>query len=90
MDIFRKIIFTLFLFIPSLLLAGEAVNINTADKETLMTAIKGVGEKRAEAIIAYREQNGPFKSVDELAEVGGIGQSIVDANRETLTIGDPN
>ena len=88
MEIFlRKTLFTLLLFIPSLLFAGEAVNINTADKETLM-AIKGVGEKRAEAIIAYREQNGPFKSVNDLAEVSGVGQATVDANRESLTVGE--
>jgi competence protein ComEA len=75
------------LLIPTLVLAGDTININTADKETLM-AIKGVGEKRAEAIIAYREQNGPFKSVDDLAAVQGIGQAIVDANRDLLTVGD--
>jgi competence protein ComEA len=75
------------LLIPVLALAGDMININTADKETLM-AINGVGEKRAEAIIAYREQNGPFKSVDDLVAVQGIGQAIVDANRERLTVGD--
>jgi len=88
MEIFlRKTLFTLLLFIPSLLFAGEAVNINTANKETLMV-IKGVGEKRAEAIIAYREQNGPFKSVDDLAQVSGVGQATVDANRESLSVGE--
>lgn len=87
MDIIRKSLIALLLIIPSLLFAGEAVNINTADKEALME-IKGVGEKRAEAIIAYREQNGPFKSVDDLAQVSGVGQATVDANRESLTIGE--
>lgn len=75
------------IFTPVLALAGDAININTADKATLMT-INGVGEKRAEAIIAYREQNGPFKSVDDLAAVQGIGQAIVDANRDRLTVGE--
>ncbi|MEE8320745.1 MAG: ComEA family DNA-binding protein [Gammaproteobacteria bacterium] len=79
-----KILLSTLLLVPILAFAGELVNINTADKETLMTVIKGVGEKRAEAIITYREQNGPFKSVDELAEVSGVGQSIVDKNREIL------
>ena len=64
------------------------MNINTADKDALMSAIKGVGEKRAEAIIAYREQNGPFKSIEELAEVRGIGASIVEANMDNLSIED--
>ncbi|MFB3090857.1 MAG: ComEA family DNA-binding protein, partial [Gammaproteobacteria bacterium] len=70
------------------LLFAETVNINTADKESLMTSIKGVGETRAEAIIAYREQNGPFKSIEELAEVRGIGASIVEANMDNLSIED--
>ncbi len=51
-----------------------------------MTNIKGVGEKRAAAIIEYRQQNGPFKSVDDLVNIGGIGQTIVDDNRENLTV----
>ena len=82
----KTILVTLF-FIPGLLFA-EAININTADKETLMTSIKGVGEKRAEAIIDYRQQNGPFQSVDDLAKISGIGQTIVDDNRENITVSD--
>lgn len=87
MDILRKTLLTLCLLIPTLLFA-ETVNINTADKDTLMSSIKGVGEKRAEAIIAYREKNGPFKSLDELAEVRGIGSSIVEANTGNLSVTD--
>ena len=88
MDIFRKTLLALLIVIPTISFAGEAVNINTADKAALMS-IKGVGEKRAEAIIAWREQHGPFKSVDELAGVSGIGPAIIEANRDNLTTG-PN
>jgi len=87
MDILRKFLFALLASLPLLLSAAQTVNINTADKETLMT-VKGVGEKRAEAIIAFREQNGPFKSVDDLVLVQGVGQAIVDANREKLSTKD--
>lgn len=87
MEIFKKILLIACLLIPTLLLA-EVVNINTADKESLMSAIKGVGEKRAEAIIAYREQNGPFKSIEELAEVRGVSASVVEANLNNLSIED--
>ena len=87
MNALVKAILVTLLIVPGILFA-EAININTADKETLMTSIKGVGEKRAEAIIDYREQNGPFKSVDDLAEISGIGQTIVDDNRENLTVSD--
>lgn len=86
MDILRKFLFVVLVSLPVFLAAAQTVNINTADKETLMT-VKGVGEKRAEAIIAFREQNGPFKSVDDLLLVKGVGQSIVDDNRDTLSTG---
>ncbi len=87
MNALVKAILVTLLFVPGILFA-EAININTADKETLMTSIKGVGEKRAEAIIDYREQNGPFKSIDELAEVRGVGASIVEANLDNLSVED--
>lgn len=85
MDIIKNTVLSALLLIPALLFA-ETVNINTADKETLMTAVKGVGEKRAEAIITYREQNGPFKSIDELTEVKGISASILENNRENISV----
>jgi competence protein ComEA len=84
MDILRKFLFVVLVSVPFVLAAAQTININTADKETLM-AVKGVGEKRAEAIIAFREQNGPFKSVDDLLLVKGVGQAIVDDNRDTLS-----
>ena len=87
MEIFKKTLLALCLLIPTLLFA-EAININTADKESLMSAIKGVGEKRAEAIIAYREEHGSFKSLEELADVKGVGPSIVEANMENISVED--
>ena len=67
--------------------AAQPVDINTAGAEALAEAIKGVGLKRAEAIIAYREQNGPFASVDDLAKVQGIGERIVESSRDNLKAG---
>ncbi len=87
MEIIKKTLLAVCLLIPTLLFA-EAININTADKETLMTSIKGVGETRAEAIIAYREQNGAFKSIEELAEGRGIGSSIVEKNMDNISVTD--
>lgn len=49
------------------------VNINTADAETLMT-LPGIGETRAADIIAYRQANGPFRMVEQLTDVPGIGE----------------
>jgi competence protein ComEA len=60
------------------------VDINSADASTLAKELNGVGPARAQAIVAYRTQHGPFKSVDELALVKNIPQKVIDANREFL------
>jgi competence protein ComEA len=69
--------------------AAPPVDINTAGAEALAEAIKGVGLRRAEAIVKYRENNGPFVSVDELTKVQGIGERIVDGSRDKLTVKQP-
>ncbi len=86
METIKKFLFITLLAFSLTLSAADPININSADKQTLML-VKGVGEKRAEAIIAWREKNGPFKSVDDLIQVEGIGQATLDTNREMLTIG---
>ncbi|MGV8864521.1 MAG: ComEA family DNA-binding protein [Pseudomonas sp.] len=65
---------------------GEKVNLNTADAETLQKMLSGVGEAKAKAIVAYREANGEFTSLDELLEVKGIGKAILDKNRDKVQI----
>lgn len=62
------------------------VDLNEADAATLQKELAGVGEAKAQAIVAYRETNGPFASVDELLEVKGIGKAILDRNREKLEV----
>ena len=64
--------------------ALAVVNINTATKEEL-TSLKGVGEKRAQEIINYRTKNGPFKTVDDLDKVPGIGPGIMKQIRSEIT-----
>ena len=86
MEILKYFVLLILLSSSALVFAMEPVNINTADKDLLMQ-ITGIGEKRAEAIIDYRDNNGRFKSVDELTRVRGIGQSVVDKNREQLSTG---
>jgi len=54
-----------------------AIDINTATKEDLIK-IKGIGEKKAERIIQYRKEHGKFNSIDELKNVKGIGNKIVE------------
>jgi competence protein ComEA len=64
---------------------GETVNINTAD-EAALVKIKGIGPKKAEAIIAYRKANGNFKSVEDVGKVKGIGPKILEKIRPNITI----
>lgn len=65
--------------------AVGAVNINTASKEQLMT-LKGIGEVKAQAILDYRAQNGPFRSAEELLNVKGIGEKTLENIRAQITI----
>lgn len=72
--------------LPTLVLAGDAVNLNTADAATLARELKGIGETRAQAIVEHRSQHGPFRTVDELTLVKGIGQKVVEQNRAILRV----
>ena len=63
----------------------EKININTATAEEL-TALSGIGDVKAEAIVAFREENGYFRSIEELALVKGIGEATINANRDRITI----
>ena len=69
--------------------AGQAksalVNLNTATEADFQT-ISGIGQKRAQDIIAYREANGRFKSVDELKNVSGIGAKTLEKLKEYVTV----
>jgi len=59
------------------------VNINTATVEELKT-LKGVGEKKAEAIIEYRKKNGSFKTKEDLMKVRGIGKKLFESFEERI------
>ncbi|MEQ7919206.1 helix-hairpin-helix domain-containing protein [Xanthomonas sp. WHRI 1810A] len=65
---------------------GAKVNLNTATAETLQKELSGIGAGKASAIVAYRDENGSFTSIDELIEVKGIGKAILDKNRDKLSI----
>ena len=84
MSLFHSFLWPL-LLLPALALA-EPVNINTADAATLALELKGVGETRAQAIVEHRSQHGPFRSVDELSLVKGIGPKVIEQNRANLRV----
>lgn len=63
------------------------VNINLDDAEKMATVLQGIGPARADAIVAYREEHGPFLTVDELLNIRGIGERTLAAIRHQLQVG---
>jgi competence protein ComEA len=76
------------LSLPMLAFAGQ-VNINTADAATIAAELNGVGLSKAKAIVEYRTKHGPFRSVDDLSLVKGIGERTVDKNRSDIQVSTP-
>jgi competence protein ComEA len=83
---FKSLLFALGLVIASLQVMAEPVNINTADAETIASSLKGIGLKKAEAIVQYRREHGMFQHPDDLAEVKGIGLRTVDKIRHDVIV----
>ena len=71
---------------PDSLLPGETIDLNAADVYELQR-LPGIGEARAQDIVAYREEHGPFQSVDELDNVKGIGEGILAGLRDYAAVG---
>lgn len=86
----RRIAFSLLLglFSASVALA-DTVDINIADAETLAQVLDGVGKSRAEAIVKYRSEFGPFQSGQDLVKVQGISDAIVAKNQDRIVVGKP-
>ena len=85
MKIIQSVLFLLALASSGLLLA-EPVNINTASAVEISEALNGIGEARAAAIVTFRDQNGPFMSVDELLQVKGVGEKTLEKNRADIMV----
>lgn len=73
------------LLLPLSAWAGP-VNVNTADAETISAELQGVGLTKANAIVEYREEHGPFRSANDLAEVKGIGQRTIEINQGNILV----
>ncbi len=86
---FKKIAATLLglaLALPAF--AATPVNVNTADAATLAKSLDGIGPAKAAAIVAWRDEHGPFKSVDDLSQVKGIGPATLERNRTAILLTD--
>nr|MBP6353841.1 helix-hairpin-helix domain-containing protein [Acinetobacter sp.] len=64
---------------------SQKIKLNSASAE-LFQQLSGIGQKKAEAIVAYRSKNGKFKSIDEIQDVKGIGPAIFAKNKDRLAL----
>lgn len=83
-----KQIFAAFLLVISSfsVQASGSVDINSADAATIAEQLVGIGDAKAEAIVKYREEHGPFSSVDELVNVSGIGEKTLEKIRGQVQV----
>jgi competence protein ComEA len=86
MTVITRLLTTLSLLFTAVVAYAGPVNVNTADAETLSDELTGVGMAKAQAIIEYREQNGPFRTPEDLLNVRGIGERTLDINREFIIV----
>ena len=85
MKMIKSFLFIVLFSFSSLLYAAQ-VNINTADADTLSNELSGIGQSKAEAIVAYRDQHGPYKQLEDLANVKGIGLSTIEKNKSKMIL----
>lgn len=88
-SIYKRALLSISLLISALLLSlahSAPININSADVDTIMENLTNIGPVKATAIVEYREQNGPFKRVEDLLAVKGIGEKTLEANRDNIMI----
>lgn len=81
----KKLFFIMILLFAFTGTVYAAVNINTAS-QTELESLQGIGPAKAKAIIAYREKNGSFTSIDDLEKVDGIGPGIIKQLRDVVTV----
>jgi len=89
MKTLRKLLVACLFLLPLGSFAAPSVDINTANSEVLVDGLVGVGPQKAMAIIRYRQENGPFQRVDDLALLDGIREKTVEQNRSRITITTP-
>lgn len=82
----RNMILGVVLSLVSIAAFAQKVNVNTASATEIAEALVGVGQSKAEAIVAYRKEHGPFKSADDLVLVKGIGEKTVAKNYDNIVI----
>lgn len=84
----KRLFVVLFAALCSFNVMASPVNINTADAKTIGEALSGIGLKKAEAIVKYRETKGAFKTADDLVNVDGIGPKTVEKIKNDVLLSD--
>ncbi|MDE1462973.1 ComEA family DNA-binding protein [Spartinivicinus poritis] len=86
-NLFKSVILAFSVLAASFTWASASeVNINTADAVTIAEVLTGIGEAKAKAIIAYRDEHGDFTSIEQLLEVKGIGEGTLSKNEGKILI----
>lgn len=83
----KKLYFILCFLLFFVTAAFAKVNLNTATADELAT-LNGIGKSKAEAIVAYRNTNGKFTTVEDLSKVKGIGEKIIEKIKPEVTVGE--
>ena len=83
---FIMVFLSVLLFLNFGIHAAE-ININKATAEEIALVLNGIGHKKAVAIVEYRKKHGPFKSLEELTKVSGIGAKILEKNKNVIKLG---
>ncbi len=93
MKLFRCILCVFGILMPLSSVLAEPVDIpvdiNVVDAKVIAATMVGVGPEKARAIVEYRSRYGPFKTVDALAKVRGIGLGTIEKNRDQIFVGQP-
>ncbi len=90
MSLLRNLLIAvIFALVSVTVVSAEPIDINTATAAEMAAAMKGVGSKKAAAIIDYRNENGPFQEIEELTKVSGIGVKLLEANKANMKVSPP-
>jgi len=85
MKIINTLVVVIAFFFSSITLAAP-VNINTATAEEIAEALNGIGMAKAQALVAYRTENGMFTSAEQIVNIRGIGQATFEKNKADILI----
>jgi competence protein ComEA len=83
----KRLVLMLIISLVSFNIWATQVDINSANAEAIAAALNGIGLKKAQAIVAEREKNGAFKSLEDLDRVKGIGAKTIQKNKDDIIIG---